>query len=329
MINQKRLVWADSLKGILIVLVVLGHSIQYSLMDGCYEDHVWNYIYSFHMPAFVAVSGFLSYRKSIVNDRFSIIYRRFKQLLVPYLLWELVHFSLQDNYTLSSLWNIFLHPYFWFLWVLFFIIVSFQCGDYLSEKLEIRQDVIILGLCFLFAALMVLGEIRIMGFQFIAYYFMFYAIGYFIHKYPWFVVQSNGFFLVLTVIWIFMAYYWNMHELPFFLKNLPLPSSALQYSYRFFTGFIAVYILLGWSPKLFDNNTFWNVPFVSLGKISLGIYVIHLLLIPYIVNLVEVSTKSLGVTIGLSFIIALTISSIIVWLIRKNRILAKLFLGKI
>lgn len=60
--TMKRLLWADSLKGILIVLVVLGHAIQETLKVGCFENHVWNYIYSFHMPAFMAVSGFLNYR---------------------------------------------------------------------------------------------------------------------------------------------------------------------------------------------------------------------------------------------------------------------------
>ena len=61
-IVQKRLVWADSLRGILIVLVVLGHAIQVTMGDKCYDNHLWNLIYSFHMPAFMAISGYLAYR---------------------------------------------------------------------------------------------------------------------------------------------------------------------------------------------------------------------------------------------------------------------------
>ena len=57
-----RLNWADSLKGFLILLVILGHSIQYTLGNSCYSNHLWNIIYSFHMPAFMAISGFLAYR---------------------------------------------------------------------------------------------------------------------------------------------------------------------------------------------------------------------------------------------------------------------------
>ena len=57
-----RLIWADSLKGVLMILVVLGHAIQYTLVgDKCESNHVWNYIYSFHMPAFMLklVSSFI------------------------------------------------------------------------------------------------------------------------------------------------------------------------------------------------------------------------------------------------------------------------------
>ena len=42
----KRLIWADSLRGILIVLVVLGHAIQAQLGGGCFDNHVWNYNHS-------------------------------------------------------------------------------------------------------------------------------------------------------------------------------------------------------------------------------------------------------------------------------------------
>lgn len=58
---MKRILWADRLKGLLIVLVVLGHAIQQVLGSGCFSNHLWNIIYSFHMPTFMAVSGYLNY----------------------------------------------------------------------------------------------------------------------------------------------------------------------------------------------------------------------------------------------------------------------------
>ena len=58
----QRLIWADSLKGWLMILVIIGHAIQCILEEGCNDNHVWNLIYSFHMPAFMAASGFINYR---------------------------------------------------------------------------------------------------------------------------------------------------------------------------------------------------------------------------------------------------------------------------
>lgn len=54
--EKERLIWADSLKGWLILLVILGHAIQSTLGKWCFDNHLWNFIYSFHMPAFIAVS---------------------------------------------------------------------------------------------------------------------------------------------------------------------------------------------------------------------------------------------------------------------------------
>lgn len=63
MIN--RITWLDYTKGILIILVVLGHSVQCAriqLGQDCLHDYIWRIIYSFHMPAFMAVSGYVAYR---------------------------------------------------------------------------------------------------------------------------------------------------------------------------------------------------------------------------------------------------------------------------
>ena len=60
---KERLIWLDSLKGLLILIVVIGHAIQYCLLEGaCENNYWWNLIYSFHMPAFMAASGFVNYR---------------------------------------------------------------------------------------------------------------------------------------------------------------------------------------------------------------------------------------------------------------------------
>lgn len=50
----------DILRGFATILVVLGHILQYSMMqnEAFYNDFLFKVIYSFHMPLFMCISGF-------------------------------------------------------------------------------------------------------------------------------------------------------------------------------------------------------------------------------------------------------------------------------
>ena len=82
---KQRIVWLDSLKGFLILLVVVGHSIQevgmHNFPGG---EWIWYFIYSFHMMAFFAASGFLFYHKwSMSENKKQFLFRREFTLFVP------------------------------------------------------------------------------------------------------------------------------------------------------------------------------------------------------------------------------------------------------
>lgn len=50
----------DYLKGLSIILVVVGHAIQYNICD--YNvNPFFNIIYSFHMPLFMFISGYVAF----------------------------------------------------------------------------------------------------------------------------------------------------------------------------------------------------------------------------------------------------------------------------
>lgn len=331
--NNQRLLWADSLKGILIMLVVLGHAIQEVLREACFDNHVWNIIYSFHMPAFMAVSGYLNYRTGDSSEkRSSIISRRFQQLLIPFFIWALIRVLVNPPYTIHLFANIILYPdgSFWFLWVLFFISVIFIFGGWLSEITRIKQEYVNVASVFILAGIMVLVNIRVLGFQFIAYYYLFYSFGYYLHKYSNLVISNTFVLLLLTIIWAVMAWFWNMHELPVFFSGITGPVTLVQYAYRLLTAFIAICLLLGISPKLLNNMDGLNIPFVHLGKISLGIYTTHILLMPFVVSLLKKNgMTSLISLVVCSFIIALLLSCLLVWLMKKWKLTNRYLLGKI
>jgi len=87
---NKRDLTLDLAKGILIVLVVLGHSIQFSLgtvwtlSNQFYYDIVFKTIYSFHMPLFMLISGYLFYNSN-KKDFKTLLPSKLKAIGIPML----------------------------------------------------------------------------------------------------------------------------------------------------------------------------------------------------------------------------------------------------
>lgn len=111
--------WLDNVKMVLVTLVVVGHAI--GLVEATQGSHwVYDFIYLWHIPAFVFVSGYLS--KSFEWDR-----RRLKSLVytlaIPYLLFEpaLFYFrrGVADEDVQGPLWLV---PH-WTMWYLIVLLM--------------------------------------------------------------------------------------------------------------------------------------------------------------------------------------------------------------
>lgn len=93
---QKRNSLLDYDKGILIFLVTVGHVIQGFLIGGAWSDFYLNklymFIYSFHMPAFMMISGFLFYNSYHRRNVKEILKNKFITLFVPIVCWNVVGF---------------------------------------------------------------------------------------------------------------------------------------------------------------------------------------------------------------------------------------------
>ena len=70
--KDNRVGWIDCLKALGIYLVILGHTLKDSYLS------VW--IYSFHMPLFFILSGYLIGAKSNISDKKEYLKRK-KQIL--------------------------------------------------------------------------------------------------------------------------------------------------------------------------------------------------------------------------------------------------------
>lgn len=123
----KRINYLDYIKGFTLILVILGH-----IYIPTNPIKIW--LCSFHVPLFFIVSGFLSNNKNI--DIKTTIIKKFKSLMIPYILFGLVFFIFKakfnlainltiDNYILSLLTTSNLGAL-WFLPTLFIIEVIFS-----------------------------------------------------------------------------------------------------------------------------------------------------------------------------------------------------------
>ncbi len=152
--NGKRELLPDVLRGFAILLVVLGHCIQegsgeqYSAQALYFYDKLYQWIYSFHMPLFMMVSGYLTWNSmkkgKTGQERWQLLRRRTIALLAPIFLWTLVDCvrtmiihamngmeqpqNLLFWYVNNALNNL------WFLWAVFWcflvaFIVHYYCRD--------------------------------------------------------------------------------------------------------------------------------------------------------------------------------------------------------
>ncbi len=117
--QQPRNHYMDNIKGILIFLVVYAHFLLFYVEEGTastFARFLTYFIYSFHMPLFVFVSGYFS--KDVDKVRAT----AFERLLVPYLIFNtlmLIAVSLSEpgKYEFGYLTPVFVN---WFILALFF-----------------------------------------------------------------------------------------------------------------------------------------------------------------------------------------------------------------
>lgn len=91
--NRTRNYLIDNLKLLLMLMVVFGHVIEYYINDSKLLMGIYIFIYIFHMPLFVFISGYFS--KNLEKCSKGVV----RSLLIPYILLSVVW------YTIASIWS--------------------------------------------------------------------------------------------------------------------------------------------------------------------------------------------------------------------------------
>lgn len=119
--STRRSLYWDILRGTAILLVIIGHSVQYSAgyNSKAISDPVYKFIYGFHMPLFMLISGYFFYYSSTRHSAKELFINRIRQCVLPI---ATITFIVQLC-TLNLSATITMHRFFgtslWFLWVIF------------------------------------------------------------------------------------------------------------------------------------------------------------------------------------------------------------------
>ncbi|MEG0618349.1 MAG: acyltransferase family protein [Bacilli bacterium] len=212
----------DLLKGVLVFLVIWGHVIQCSTngMFDFYLNSIYKFIYSFHMPAFMLISGYLYYYSEQNKNLKTILLRKLKQLLIPIISWGFIFYIFLHitNINDFSLRTCFEAP--WFLW-------STLC----SSLILILSNKLFKGKYkFLFYILFIPITLLFPNRNLNIFMYPYFLIGYLFRKYY---NKNNKLVGFLSCIVYFIM-------LPFFDKKYYIYTTGINFFNSYIKGFITV-----------------------------------------------------------------------------------------
>lgn len=254
--------------------------------------------------------------------------------MVPYLLWSVALFFINHNVEHFSEYVLYPQKSLWFLWALFFIAALFACMEHVAIKLKIKHEVV-MGVCWmlLLAISAVMPDAKLFGVEYVAYYFFYYLLGYYMHKLSKrLIIGNNWLIALLGVLWLALGSIYSTQGLPKELQFIPvIPHTALYMAYRMLTAVIAIFFLFGLGQKAFNKDRGLNKYVVMLGTVSLGIYAVHMVLRFRLVEGIQLVVPDFGYwpMMIITFLVLLPISYLVVWLLGKWSVTSVWLLGKL
>lgn len=316
--DKYRIPYLDNVKGFLIILVVIGHVIQDTIGT---DNIIDTYIMSFHMPLFMAVSGYCSYKENLGLET---IKKRAVQLLIPFLAWAVVKSVLVGD--IGYVWTIIMYPDrgLWFLQALFFIssiVVIVKKINNWGGYLELFFIWILLsGLC------MGLG-VKTFGLPMIGWHLPFFTFGFAMKQFE--VVDKLKVWVVMLSLMVWgVAGYWCSES-----EGIQLLSSSgtVQHLlYRIASMMVAACAIIGWFGVFRHLINKKAMMLTYLGRKTLSIYSITLTTEIAIFGLIRPWTSKIpySIEVVLLTIFLICFALMLGWLIEKNKYTKLLFLGK-
>lgn len=267
---MKRDAYFDNVRLVLIFFVVFGHLIQPYTSDFSNVSSLYTVIYTFHMPAFILVSGYFARGSGDLNH----IKRLVKQLIIPYLIFQIAYGVFYYIIGLEPK----SHSLFYPRWSLWFLLSLFSWHMLLIAFKYLRPY---LGLSIAIILGMTVGYIDDIGHAFSLsrtfVFFPFFLAGYYLKPDHIKALQSSAakYLAVLSFITIASLIYllpeinsgWLLASKSY--SDLGLPQKgAIARLLVYFTSSIMVASVLSLIPKRHFSWTY-------IGSKTLYIYLLH------------------------------------------------------
>jgi len=215
---MQRNLFFDIIKGIAIILMVLGHSIEfggglvYRDSGDYFNNPLFLFIYSFHMPLFMMVSGYFYYYTASRRDSVSILKNKLRTLLIPILFFTLFNaiLAFHSPYSIKG----FVLDYIqrlpntlWFLWNL----LIFTGIKLIQSKMKLDNIFVDIVIAILLCCLpnQPLGS-------FLAYMYPFFCIGYYVNKKSYMTLFEHNIIQVMVtsiIVFVIMLCFFNSEYL--------------------------------------------------------------------------------------------------------------------
>lgn len=343
LIIMERNLKIDFYKFFAIFTVVLGHSIQYGsgtvfLSAPLLENPVFRFIYSFHMPLFMLLSGYLFYL-SVTNHSFQHnVISRFTTLFIPIIVWNIVPFiayTWHDRpHTLRYLFQAYLITMTdnsWFLWAIFY------CSFAVLLVNKFFKDNVFIYLFGLVVTFIIPDSHNLFLYKFMYPYFL---IGYFYHKNSGKIkedlpkqIKSRKGFGILTIVYFILLFFFHTDSYIYSSKYTLLGKDILLQLgidlFRFCIGLAGSLWILLLLEKIYPLLSKCIAEFLCLiGRNSLGIYMISGLVFIYVLPTLTSSIHKLNYLIVLGETAVILFGTLLLsLLLKKWSVTNFLFLG--
>jgi fucose 4-O-acetylase-like acetyltransferase len=283
--SKMRSIHVDMLKGLAIALVVLGHGVQTNI--GNFDQNLlFRIIYSFHMPLFMFLSGYITWLKRAQIRTVEYLSSRFLRLVVPFMAWYMLGYLLSGIYArldfLAYLRELINSPELglWFLWTLFLCSCLLYLALLVMRKFNADKfsDYLLVG-CAIFIKYI---PLNIFGFYLVKWYFMFFVIGYLVSKHIALIKKwKNKIYAVSIVVFPLLVSFWMRDGNALFLPQLRNSENVflINNSGQIMIIYSLIVPLFGIAFVSFlvqsYAKTYLSRIFVFLGKHTMNIYIIQ------------------------------------------------------